>query len=81
MNAINKSSLALLRATYPSGSTVRCLNMDDPYAPIPIGMLGTVEFVDDMGTIHVHWSNGPSLGLIYGKDSFERVTNEKGGDN
>ena len=29
---------------------------------------GTVMFVDDIGTIHVHWDTGGSLGVVLGKD-------------
>ena len=52
--------------------------MDDPQAP-PIGTKGTVTHVDDIGTIHVAWDNGSSLGVAYGVD-FCRKTKE-GDDN
>ena len=44
------------------GTRVRCIFMDDPY-PVPKGTLGTVEFVDDEGQIHVRWDNGSGLAL------------------
>lgn len=56
---------------YPKGTKIRCIYMDDPYHPVPPGTIGTVDFVDDAGTIHVHWENGSSLGLIEGEDQFE----------
>jgi len=37
------------------------LSMDDPYAPIPSGMRGTVEHVDDAAQIHMRWDNGRTL--------------------
>ena len=46
--------------------------MDDDQAP-PYNTLGTVKNIDDMGTIHVSWDTGSSLGLIYGVDKFETV--------
>ena len=47
--------------------------MNDPYRPLPPGLLGTVECVDDVGTIHVEWENGSHLGVAYGADSCRKV--------
>ena len=30
----------------------------------PSGTIGTVTCVDDIGTIHMMWNNGSSLGLV-----------------
>ena len=35
------------------------------------GLEGTINHVDDIGQIHVHWDNGSSLALNYEEDSFE----------
>ena len=48
-------------------------NMDDDPCPIPVGTCGTVELVDDIGTIHCKFDDGRSLGLIPGKDSFHII--------
>ena len=64
-----------LKERYPKGTKVRLLGMEDIQAP-PVGTLGTVMFVDDIGTIHVRWENGSSLGLVWGEDSFEEVCSE-----
>ena len=64
--------LIKLRNMYPIGTRVRLLKMDDIQAP-SYGTLGTVRSIDDMGTIHVAWDNGSSLGLVYGIDRFETV--------
>ena len=43
--------------------------MSDPYENIPVGTQGTVIAVDDLGTIHVNWDNGSSLGIVYCQDA------------
>ena len=43
--------------------------MDDPFSrKLVPGCQGTVKHVDDMGTIHVSWDCGSSLGVAYGED-------------
>ena len=32
--------------------------------------MGTLKFIDGIGTYHVHWDNGRNLGLIPGEDNF-----------
>lgn len=66
-----------LRQMYPKGTRVECLLMMDPFAPVPSGTRGTVVHVDDMATIHVHWDNGSSLGLVRGEDSFRKLSAEE----
>lgn len=61
-----------LRRENPVGMTVRLVSMDDPQAP-PVGTMGTVEGVDDMGGIMVRWETGSGLSLIPGVDEWERV--------
>lgn len=51
------------------GKTVVLIYMNDKQAPEP-GTKGIVKNVDDMGTIHVNWENGSSLGLISGEDKY-----------
>lgn len=55
--------IEFIKRRYPSGTTVELKNMDDQYAP-PVGTKGTVTFVDDLGTIHVNWENGSTLGVV-----------------
>ena len=38
-----------------------------------LGLTGEVTGVDDTGTIHVAWSNGSSLGCLYGIDTIRRI--------
>ncbi|MDE7494681.1 DUF4314 domain-containing protein, partial [Streptococcus agalactiae] len=64
---MDDKTLERLRKTYPTGTRVRLVHMDDPYS-VPIGMLGTVEDVDDIGSLIVSWDNGQSLNVLHGID-------------
>lgn len=74
MRMISEQALAQLRAQYPNGTRVELIHMDDPYNTnlIP-GCKGTVYRVDDIGTIHVQWDCGSSLGVVYGEDVFKKI--------
>ena len=72
MSERNKEEVNVRKAMYPKGTRVRLIFMDDIQAP-PSGTEGTVEYVDDIGTIHVHWDNGSGLGLAMGADQCELI--------
>lgn len=69
----NPNWLKFIRDQYSPGTRIRLTQMDDPYAPIPSGTEGTVDFVDDAGQIHMKWDSGRSLALIPGEDSFSKI--------
>lgn len=46
--------------------------MEDPN-PVPVGMLGTVEDVDDIGSLIVRWDNGRQLHVLHGIDEVEKI--------
>lgn len=62
-----------VKKAYPKGSRVKLNYMEDWNAP-PAGTEGTVMHVDDIGTIHVQWDNGSSLGVAYGADSCTLIS-------
>lgn len=62
---------------YPPGTRIELQNMADPLAPVPSGTRGSVELVDDIGQIHMHWDNGRSLALVPQEDSFRKLTAEE----
>lgn len=43
---------------------------------MPAGLVGTVKYVDDVGSVFVDWSNGSSLALIPGEDDFDVVKSQ-----
>ena len=62
----------ILRTAYPKGSRVVLVQMDDIQAP-PLGTQGTVQGVDYIGTIMVHWDNGSHLGVALGADICHKI--------
>ena len=64
---LSRDALTDLRNRFKPGTRVELVKMDDFQAP-PIGTAGTVEYVDDIGTVHVRWDNGCGLGVAYGED-------------
>ena len=62
-----------IKKNYPVGCRVQLDYMDDPYRNLPTGSQGTVKAVDDIGTIHVAWDCGSSLGVVYGEDSCHKI--------
>ena len=73
MRTISERMLKHLRESYPVGCRVTLNYMNDPYTKIPKGTKGTVVAVDDVGTIHVRWDCGSSLGVVYGEDSCSQI--------
>ena len=69
---MNDKILNRIKSTYPEGTRVRLVQMDDP-RPVPVGTLGTVVDVDDIGSLIVSWDNGQSLNVLYGIDRVEKI--------
>jgi hypothetical protein len=63
----------VIKSRYPKGTRIECDNMNDPYSPIPSGTRGTIDMVDDVGTLFVEWDNGSYMGIIPGADAFHVV--------
>ena len=76
-NFPSREQIKALRERYPAGTRIRLNHMDDPYAPVPDGTVGEVQYVDDAGNIHMIWQNGRTLSLIEGVDDFTIITNDK----
>ena len=69
---LSSAALRGLKSQFPQGCRVRLVRMDDRHAPAP-GTEGTVIAVDDVGTVHVAWDNGSTLGVVYGADVCRRI--------
>jgi hypothetical protein len=57
-----------LRAKYV-GKRIKCIWMNDPH-PVEPQTKGTVDHVDDIGTLYVKWDDGRTLGIIPNEDIF-----------
>ena len=68
----SKEQIERIRKEYPTGTKVELLAMDDKQAP-PVGTIGEVIAVDDIGQLVMRWQNGSGLNLIPGVDSFRKV--------
>ena len=68
----SKEIVEQVRRTYPVGTRVELVEMDDFQAP-PIGTKGTVEGVDDTASLLVAWDNGSRLNVVYGEDEVRKI--------
>lgn len=59
---------------------VELVHTGDPYTDLRPGAQGTVTFVDSVGTVHVNWDSGSTLGLIPGEDVWREIAPKTGGD-
>ena len=69
---VKREIVERLRRQYPAGTRVELVRMNDEQAP-PIGTHGTVNGVDDLGSIMVSWDNGGSLSVVYGEDLCRKI--------
>lgn len=69
----NKQTIGSLRKTYRAGTRVELVSMSDPFTKLTPGEQGTVQFIDDIGTIFVNWDCGSGLGVAYGEDTIRRI--------
>ena len=73
MNTIKPDILQALRQYYPPGTRVELLSMNDPYSKLNPGDLGSVTFIDDIGTIFISWDSGSGLGVVFGEDRIRKI--------
>ena len=67
---MDRKMVKFIKEQYPPGTRIRLNSMSDPYSPVPAGIAGIVDLVDDAGQIHMKWNTGRTLPLIPGEDSF-----------
>jgi hypothetical protein len=62
---------------YPEGTRVLLIQMGDDRNPVEPNTRGTVNCVDDIGTLHCTFDNGRILGIVPAEDSFRKLTQEE----
>ena len=67
----SKETVMTLRKQYPKGTRVALVRMNDPYTKLRPGDRGTVDFIDDAGSIFCIWDNGSTLGVVFGVDEIQ----------
>lgn len=65
------------RKTHPPGTRIMLLSTSETLHPVPIGMRGTVDHIDDQCGIWMRWDNGRTLPVIPEADSFRKLTDEE----
>jgi hypothetical protein len=73
MMTIHPEILKQLKEYYTAGTRVMLIRMSDPYTNLRNGDRGTVTMGDDIGTIHVIWDRGGTLGVVFGEDECRRI--------
>ncbi|AMJ41555.1 DUF4314 domain-containing protein [Anaerotignum propionicum] len=69
MRGFSREYIEKIKEQYPVGTRLELTSdMDDSYAPVLAGTQGEVISVDDIGTLHMQWDNGRSLGIVIGED-------------
>jgi len=57
---------------YKPGDRIELIHMDDNFA-VPVGTLGTIKRIDDIGQLHMAWDNGRTLAVNLEIDSERKV--------
>ena len=70
---MKKEKIDWYKSQYPRGIRLQLIDMEDRYSPVPSGMRGTVQLVDDAGQIHMIWDNGRTLAIIPEVDHFRKL--------
>lgn len=68
----NEKKVEMLRQRYPEGTRI-CLDHMEDLCPVESGTCGTVQFVDDAGTLHCKFDDGRMLGVIPDVDKFHKI--------
>lgn len=77
---MDERTVERIRKSYPAGTRIQLDQMGEDPRPIEPGTKGTVDCVDDIGTVHCRFDNGRYLGLVPGEDWFHRIEVPDRGD-
>lgn len=79
MNDWNRltSQAKVYKQLYPPGTRILLEQMGDDPRPVEPNTRGTVDLVDDIGTVHCLFDNGRVMGVVPGEDEFRKLTPEE----
>ena len=72
-----KKEIEYIKQKYEIGTKVKLIKMYDFYNDLATGEEGIITSVDDLGTLHIKWENGSTLGLVVGVDEFEIIEEQE----
>jgi hypothetical protein len=58
---------------YLQNDRVELISTTDKGTKLKKGDKGTVRIVDSLGTVHVDWDNGSTLGMVSGEDRIKLI--------
>lgn len=67
----------MLKKEYPKGTRIVLIEMSNDPLPVAPGTRGTVAFIDDLATVHCDFDDGRRLGMLWGVDSFRKLTTQE----
>ena len=73
---LSAAEIRQIKENYPPGTRIQLIQMEDQWA-VPSGTRGTVDLVDDVGSIHLKWDNGRSLAIVPQVDQFRKLTHQE----
>jgi hypothetical protein len=73
-NFPSKEQVERTRQSYPNGTRIELITMEDPYSTLKSGDRATVVGVDDVGDLLCEWDSGSTLKLIPSADQFRKLT-------
>lgn len=68
----SKEEVERIRKDYPPGTMVVLEHMDDVQSP-PVGTIGEVTGVDDVGSLLMRWQNGSGLNVVFPDDRVRKL--------
>ena len=57
---------------YKVGDRIKLIHMEDSQA-VPSGTCGTIDYIDDIGQLHMKWENGRTLAVNLDIDIITKI--------
>lgn len=73
MDRLERERIEVIKRDFPKGTRVVLVKMEDEQAPAK-GTEGSVISVDDIGTVHIAWDSGSTLGAVIGEDVIRKAS-------